>query len=305
MAELASLDARSPLSPRPSRSTRSGLSPRPGLAPRRAAMLRSVVLHAVVVLGALVMLFPFVWAVVTSISPGSGLSATPSLVPENPSSAAYQQLFTDLPFARVIANSMGLAVATTVAQVLTSAMAAYAFSRLPFRGSGVVFALYLMTMMIPLQVLIVPLFVEMKALGLIDSYLGALLPSLASGFGVFLLRQAVNQVPRELDEAATLDGAGHLRIFTHVIVPNIRPAMATLTVFAFMSSWNSFLWPLIILRSSQLQTLPVALQALQGQYTTQWDVVMAGSVVSILPMLALYLFAQKYVVQGVASSGLK
>lgn len=272
---------------------------------RRADVVRSVALHAVVVLGALAMLFPFAWALVTSISPGSGLSATPRLIPDNPGLSAYQQLFTDLPFGRVVLNSLAIAVVATIAQIVTSSMAAYAFSRLPFRGSGVVFAMYLVTMMIPFQVLIVPLFVEMKALGQVDSYLGAILPSLASGFGVFLLRQAVNQVPRELDEAATLDGAGHLRIFTQVILPNIRPAIATLTVFAFMASWNSFLWPLIILRSQDVQTLPVALQALQGQYTTQWDVVMAGSVVSILPMLALYVVAQKYVVQGVASSGLK
>ncbi|GHS87080.1 sugar ABC transporter permease [Actinomycetota bacterium] len=272
---------------------------------RRSDRARSITLHTVVILGALVMLFPFVWALVTSISPGSGLSATPRIIPENPSLAAYAQLFGDLPFVRVALNSLGLAVTATVAQLVTSAMAAYAFSRLPFRGSGAVFAGYLVTMMIPFQVLIVPLFVEMKSLGLVDTYLGALLPTLASGFGVFLLRQAVNQVPRELDEAATIDGAGHLRIFARIVVPNIRPALATLTVFAFMSSWNSFLWPLIILRSQELQTLPVALQALQGQYTTQWDVVMAGSVVSILPMLALYIFAQKYVVQGVASSGLK
>lgn len=276
--------------------------------PRRAGagrVTRSAVLHVVVILGALVMLFPFAWAVVTSVSSGAGLSGTPSLVPEDPTLDAYRTLFTQLPFGRAVANSVGLAVATTLAQVATSAMAAYAFSRLPFRGSNLVFALYLGTMMIPFQVLIVPLFVEMKALGLIDTYLGALLPTLASGFGVFLLRQAVNQVPRELDEAATLDGAGHLRIFTRVVLPNIRPAMATFTVFAFMSSWNAFLWPLIILRSAELKTLPVALQALQGQFTTQWDVVMAGSVVSILPMLALYVFAQKYVVQGVASTGLK
>ncbi|HTN59168.1 MAG TPA: carbohydrate ABC transporter permease, partial [Protaetiibacter sp.] len=157
----------------------------------------------------------------------------------------------------------------------------------------------------PLQVLIVPLFVELKTLGLINTYLGALLPTFASAFGIFLLRQAVNQVPRELDEAATLDGAGHFRIFWQVILPNIRPALATLTVFAFMGSWNSFLWPLVVLRAPELQTLPVALAGLQGQYTTEWDIVMAGSVVSVLPMLALYVFAQKYVVQGVANSGLK
>jgi multiple sugar transport system permease protein len=154
-------------------------------------------------------------------------------------------------------------------------------------------------------VLIVPLFVELKTFGLIDSYLGALLPSFASAFGIFLLRQAINQVPRELDEAATLDGAGHFRIFASVILPNIGPALATLVVFSFMNSWNSFLWPLIVLRSPELQTLPIALAGLQGQYTSDWDVIMAGSVVSILPMLALYIFAQRYVIQGVAGSGLK
>jgi multiple sugar transport system permease protein len=198
-----------------------------------------------------------------------------------------------------------LAAITTVAQLFTSATAGYAFSRLPFRGQNAVFAVYLATMMIPLQVLIVPLFVELKTFGLLNSYLGALLPTFASAFGIFLLRQAINQVPRELDEAATLDGAGHFRIFGSVILPNIRPALATLTVFSFMGSWNSFLWPLVVLRRPELQTLPIALSGLQGQYTTEWDIIMAGSVVSVLPMLALYIFAQKYVIQGVASSGIK
>jgi multiple sugar transport system permease protein len=275
------------------------------MSPPDRALLGSIVLHVVVVAGALAMFFPFLWTIVTSLTPGAGLTLTPSLVPENASLEAYWRLFAERPFGRIILNSLGLAAATTLVQLLTSATAAYAFSRLPFRGRGVVFAVYLATMMIPLQVLIVPLFVELKTLGLIDTYLGALLPTFASAFGIFLLRQAVNQVPRELDEAATLDGAGHFRIFWQVILPNIRPALATLTVFAFMGSWNSFLWPLVVLRSPELQTLPVALAGLQGQYTTQWDIVMAGSVVSVLPMLALYVFAQKYVIQGVASSGLK
>jgi multiple sugar transport system permease protein len=264
-----------------------------------------IVLHVAIVAGALVMFFPFLWTLITSISPGVGLTVTPALWPENPSFEAYRTLFTELPFARVVGNSILLAVVTTLVQLVTSTTAAYAFSRLPFRGNGIVFAIYLATMMIPLQVLIVPLFVELKAFGLLNTYLGALLPTFASAFGIFLLRQAINQVPRELDEAATLDGAGHFRIFWTIILPNIRPALATLTVFAFMGSWNSFLWPLVVLRTPELQTLPIALASLQGQYTTQWDVIMAGSVVSILPMLALYIFAQKYVIQGVASSGIK
>lgn len=271
----------------------------------RALPWKGILLHAVIVAGAAVMFFPFLWTIVTSLTPGAGLTFTPSLIPTDPSLEAYARLFTERPFLRIVANSLGLAIVTTLVQLFTSATAAYAFSRLPFRGRGVVFAVYLATMMIPLQVLIVPLFVELKAFGLLNTYLGALLPTFASAFGIFLLRQAVNQVPRELDEAATLDGAGHFRIFGSIILPNIRPALATLAVFAFMGSWNSFLWPLVVLRKPELQTLPVALAGLQGQYTTAWDIVMAGSVVSILPMLALYLFAQRYVVQGVASSGIK
>ena len=267
--------------------------------------LGAILLHVVIIFGALVMFFPFLWTIITSITPGAGLSVTPSLFPDNPSFAAYEKLFTERPFGRVVLNSLVLAVITTVVQLFTSATAGYAFSRLPFKGRTVVFGVYLATMMVPLQVLIVPLFVELKTFGLLNTYLGALLPTFASAFGIFLLRQAVNQVPRELDEAATLDGAGHFRIFWTVILPNIRPALATLVVFAFMGSWNSFLWPLVVLRKPELQTLPIALAGLQGQYTTEWDIVMAGSVVSVLPMLALYIFAQKYVIQGVASSGIK
>jgi len=258
-----------------------------------------------VALGAVVMFFPFFWTIITSISSGAGLSATPQLIPDDPSLDAYVELFRNTPFARVVANSIGLAVATTLAQLVTGSLAAYAFSRLPFRGSNLVFAVYLATMMIPVQVLIVPLFIEMKTLGLLNTYLGALLPGISSAFGVFLLRQAMNAVPRELDEAAKIDGASHFRIFGTIVLPLVGPALATLSVFAFMSSWNSFLWPLIVLRSAELQTLPIALAGLQGQYTTQWDVIMAGSVVSILPMVAIYLFAQRFIIQGVASSGIK
>jgi multiple sugar transport system permease protein len=278
------------------------------LAPRRMPareLTGWIILHVVIVLGAVAMFFPFFWTLITSISPGVGLTIAPTLIPENPSLLAYQRLFSELPFLRIIGNSLLLAAVTTVIQLVTSSTAAYAFSRLPFRGRSVVFAVYLATMMIPLQVLIVPLFVELKSFGLLNTYLGALLPTFASAFGIFLLRQAINQVPRELDEAAMLDGAGHFRTFFSIVLPNIRPALATLTVFAFMGSWNSFLWPLVVLRKPELQTLPIALAGLQGQYTTEWDIIMAGSVVSILPMLALYIFAQKYVIQGVASSGIK
>jgi multiple sugar transport system permease protein len=264
-----------------------------------------VSLYAVLIVGALIMVFPFIWTFVTSISPGASLTTTPKLIPDNPSLAPYAELFQRVPFGQVILNSVLIAVVSTVFQLVTSSMAAYVFARMPFRGRGAIFVLYLATLMIPFQVLIVPLFVEMKSLGLINTYVGAILPTIASAFGVFLLRQAISTVPYELDQAATLDGAGHFRVFFQIVLPLVRPALATLAVFGFLNTWNSFLWPLIILRDPAMQTLPVALSSLQGQFSTQWDVLMAGSVVSIIPMFALYVFAQKYIVQGVAGAGLK
>ncbi|MDR1393508.1 MAG: carbohydrate ABC transporter permease [Bifidobacteriaceae bacterium] len=274
---------------------------RPALGSRWAQGL----LFGVVSVGAAAMFFPFLWTLITSISSRIGVSAKPSLIPQDPSLDAYRQLFTELPFGRVVLNSLGIAFIVTVCQVLTSALAGYAFMRLPFRGRGIIFAAYLATMMVPGQVLLVPQFVIMKDLGLVDTYPGVILPSVASVFGVFLFRQAIDAVPRDLDEAARLDGAGHFRIFWQVILPLLGPTTATLSVFAFMGSWNSFLWPLVILRSREMQTLPLALAGLQGQYTTHWDLLMAGSVISIVPMLIIYLFAQKYVVRGVAGAGLK
>ncbi|WP_166354719.1 carbohydrate ABC transporter permease [Phytoactinopolyspora limicola] len=269
-----------------------------------ALRIRKISLFAMLGLGAFVMLFPFAWTVITSITPGAGLSS-PTLIPEEPGFDAYRTLLDTLPFWRIMANSLVIAVAATLLQLLTSAMAAYAFARLEFPGRNALFVVYLATLMVPMQVLVVPLFIQMRTFNLVDTYAALIAPSIASAFGVFLLRQAVAQVPRELDEAAIIDGAGHIRVFTMVILPLIRPALATFAVLAFMSSWNSFLWPLVIIRSPEFMTLPLGLSTLHGQFTTAWDVVMAGSVVSIIPIAVLYLAAQKYVIQGVARSGLK
>jgi multiple sugar transport system permease protein len=262
-------------------------------------------LYIGVTVGAAVMLFPFLWTLVTSITPEGSLSGGPTLLVKNPTLNAYRALMDAMPMWRIILNSLGIAIISTSLQLITGSMAGYGFGRLKFRGKNVVFALYLATLMVPLQVLVVPLFIEMKMLNLQDTYMALLAPSVASAFGVFLLKQAVEGVPRELDEAATLDGAGHLRIFTLIVLPLIRPALATVAVFAFMGSWNSFLWPLVVIRSPEFMTLPLGLSTLQGQFTTQWDVVMAGSVVSIVPIAIVYLLAQRHIIAGVATTGIK
>lgn len=272
---------------------------------RRRVTPGRIALYAGVTLGAVVMLFPFLWTVITSITPNGTLAGGPSLVVKNPTLDAYSTLVASMPIWRIVANSFGIALAATVLQMITGSMAAYAFGRLEFRGKNIIFGLYLATLMIPLQVLVVPLFIEMTRLHVQDTYFALLAPSIAAAFGIFLLKQAVEGIPRELDEAATIDGAGHLRIFGWIVLPLIRPALATLAVFAFMSSWNSFLWPLVAIRSPELMTLPLGLSTLQGQFTTQWNVVMAGSVVSIIPIAIVYLFAQRYIIAGMAHTGLK
>jgi multiple sugar transport system permease protein len=151
----------------------------------------------------------------------------------------------------------------------------------------------------------VPLFIEMRELRLVDTYAGLILPTLVSSFGVFMLRQAFLALPRELDEAAFVDGAGHFRVFARVLLPLITPALATFAVFAFMSSWNAFLWPLVIAQTEQHMTLPVGLSLLLGRYSPAWNVIMAGSALSALPILALYVFAQRYVVRGITHTGIK
>ncbi|CAN5292294.1 carbohydrate ABC transporter permease [soil metagenome] len=277
----------------------------PPSARRRRVTPGRITLYAGVTLGAVVMLFPFLWTVITSITPNGTLAGGPSLVVKNPTLDAYSTLVASMPIWRIVANSFGIALAATVLQMITGSMAAYAFGRLEFRGKNIIFGLYLATLMIPLQVLVVPLFIEMTRLHVQDTYFALLAPSIAAAFGIFLLKQAVEGIPRELDEAATIDGAGHLRIFGWIVLPLIRPALATLAVFAFMSSWNSFLWPLVAIRSPELMTLPLGLSTLEGQFTTQWNVVMAGSVVSIIPIAIVYLFAQRYIIAGMAHTGLK
>jgi multiple sugar transport system permease protein len=276
---------------------------------RRAAFTRSlrrVPLYVALTAGAVATLFPFVWMVSTSLKPDLELFKTPpQLIPHELVTGNYGRVAELMPIWRFAVNSIVVAVVATVLQVLTSAMAAYAFARLQFRGRDALFLLYLATLMVPFQVVVVPLFIEMRYLGLVDTYPGLILPAIASAFGTFLLRQAFLSVPRELEEAAFVDGAGHWRVFWKIGLPLIRPALAAFAVFAFMASWNSFLWPLVIVSSQDLMTLPLGLANLHGQYTTQWNLVMAGTTISVVPILVVYLLAQRHIVAGVAMSGLK
>lgn len=268
--------------------------------------LRRVAVYVLLAAGAALTLFPFAWMVSTSLKSDLAVFRTPpQLIPHPFRPSNYTSVADVFPIWRLLFNSVVVAIVSVVAQVFTGATAGYAFARMKFRGSGFLFLLYLATLMVPFQVTIVPLFIEMRELGLVDSYAGLILPTIASAFGTFLMRQSFMTLPRELEEAAFVDGAGQWRVFWQVVLPLSKPALATFAIFAFISSWNSFLWPLVIVSSTHLMTLPVGLANLQGERVTAWNLVMAGTTISVVPIVAVYLIAQKHIVRGFATTGLK
>lgn len=264
--------------------------------------------YAAMVLLLVVMVLPFAWMFSTSLkSQEYILQTTPQLIPDPLTFDSYTRLAERIDLARTAFNSMFVAVAGTIGQILVSAMAAFAFSRLQWRGRDVVFLLYLATMMIPAVVLVIPQFILIRSLGWMNSYAALIVPGLFSAFGTFLLRQSFLQLPKDFEEAAFVDGASHFTIFWRITLPLSKPALATLSIFSFMGLWNAYLYPLFVARRPEVMTLPVALAALQGgqRTLTEWNIVMAGAVVTVLPILLVYLLAQRWFVRGVVSSGIK
>lgn len=265
-----------------------------------------VLVYLALAAGALAMIFPFAWMVSTSLTSDAQLFATPpQLIPEPARPENYSRVFDTFPIGRFALNSAIVAVVSTALQLLTSAMGAYAFARIRFPGREALFVVYLATLMIPMQVLAVPLFIEMRMLGQVNSYGGLILPGIASAFGTFLLRQYFLTLPVELEEAARIDGASRWTVFWRIVLPLSGPALATFGVFAFMASWNAFLWPLLVVSDTEMMTLPVGLSNLRGRFVTEWNLVMAGATVSVIPIVIVYLAAQRYVVRGIALSGIK
>lgn len=277
-----------------------------GRASRVPAATSRLAYYAILVAGAAVMTLPFLWMLSTSLkSDQYVLTMPPEFFPQPLVLESYVRLAELFPIARMFCNSVILATATMLGQLLTSSMAAYAFARMRFRGGNTVFLFYLATLMIPFQVTVTPLFILMRFLGWIDTYQGLILPGIFSAFGTFLLRQYFLSIPRELEEAAFIDGASHWTVYWRIVVPLARPALGTLAVFAFMQSWNAFLWPLFVIRHPEMMTLPVGLATLHGRWLTRWNLVMAGSVITVIPMIIVFILAQRHFVRGIVLSGLK
>lgn len=254
--------------------------------------------------GALLMCGPFAWMLSTSLKPSSEVfKFPPQLFTGNPQPANYLRIFTAIPFGRAIINSLIVATGVTALQLLVCSMAAYAFACLRFRGREALFLLYLAALMVPPQVTLIPNFILVRNLGWIDSYQGLILPFAFSSFGTFLLRQYMKTIPAELVEAARIDGANHFQIYLTLILPLARPALGALAIFTFVAQWNSFLWPLITTTKPEMQVTTVALATLQGQFNTDWPLLMTGSVLAIVPMLVIFALGNRSFIAGITSSG--
>lgn len=262
--------------------------------------------YVVSIVLAVIALIPFLWMISTSLKSRGALMSIPiEWIPAEPTLDGYAKVFSRFPFLRTIGNSLLISVAYTLITLISASMAAFAFAKLRFRGSGAILSVYIATMMIPTQVTMIPLFVVMNRLGLIDSYASVILPSMFKPFAVFLLVQQMKTIPNDYIDAARIDGAGLFQTYRKVALPLCIPTLATLAVTTFMVSWNDYLWPLLMLTDRNKMTLPIALSTLNGQYSTEYNVLMAGSLISMIPIIIIYIAAQKQFKSGLMAGGIK
>ncbi|WP_298575179.1 carbohydrate ABC transporter permease [uncultured Luteimonas sp.] len=249
---------------------------------------------------------PLLWMLSVSLMPrGEASHFPPPFLPSTATLDSYRELFASTGIGRNFANSLLVSLAITALSLLLNTMAGYAFAKLRFAGRERIFQLLLAALVVPAQVAMLPLFLLMKQLGLVNSYWGVIIPGMASVFGIFLVRQYARSIPDELIEAARIDGAGEARIFFRIVLPLLKPVLVTLATFTFMGAWNDFMWPLIVLTDQQHYTLPVALAALSREHIMDVELMMAGAVVTVLPVLALFLLLQRYYIQGLLLGSVK
>ena len=273
---------------------------------RRSTTTRKVLGYTTLVILALVAAVPLLWMISTSLKDnGSVFSYPPRWFPSELKFSNYTSLWHDLPMTRWLINTFAVSTIVVTVQLLTCSMAAYAFARLRFRFREPIFYLFLASLMVPYQVTLIPAFVLISKLNWIDTYQGLIIPQLSTPFGIFLLRQFFLSLPKELEEAARLDGASYWRIYRTILLPLSKPALLAFGVFSFVGMWGDFLWPLIVINSPDKMTLTVGLNYLNSSYTTDWTRLMAGDVISLLPLMVVYGLAQRHFIEGISMTGLK
>src|SRR5947207_4340940 len=268
--------------------------------------ISQIVLYVLLVIGALIALLPMLWMLSASFMPtGEASTYPPHLIPSRITLLHYRELFTRLNVGRYLLNSALIAVTVTAISLVINSMAGYAFAKLRFRGRDRTFRILSLGLVLPVQVAMLPLFLLMKNLHLINTYWGVIIPGMARIFGIFLLRQYALSIPDDMLDAARIDGAPELRIYGEVVVPGILPILATLAIWTFLATWNDFMWPLIVLSDEARYTLPVALANLSGEHVQDTELMMSGAVVTVLPVFLAFLFLQRYYIQGIMAGSTK
>ena len=267
---------------------------------------RSALKYLVLVGGAFLMVFPFFWMIIASLMTAGEIQMRPPVwLPASPQFSNYSDLAQSIPIGRLYFNSLFTSGIIVLGVLLSSSLAGFAFAKYRFPGRELLFYLILATMMIPFFVTLIPVFFIVRQLGWIDTYQGLVVPGLASAYGIFLMRQFMVTVPDELIDAARIDGASEPMIYWRIVIPLVKPALATLGTFTFIGAWNNFLWPLLVLNSRELFTLPLGINSLRSLYADNTNLLMAGTAVAVLPMLLLFVFLQRYFIKGIALTGLK
>lgn len=279
-------------------------------APKRkkktGSVIRRVLLYILLIIIGITMVVPFLWMISTSLKEQyDAIKIPPVWVPVPPRFENYVQVFTEQPMLQFMLNTLKIVFFVVLGQLFFSSLAAYSFARIRFQGRSVMFFFYIGTLMVPAQVTLIPTYVIFAKANLIDTHFPLILPAFFSAFGVFLLRQFFISLPKEMEEAAEIDGCNPFTTYWRIMLPLVVPAMLTLGVFTLMNTWNDYLGPLIYLTSPEKYTMTLGIAFFKGIYTTQWNLVMAGSVISVIPILAAYLCAQKYFIEGIAFSGVK
>jgi len=273
---------------------------------RQRQRMTQILLYTLLIIGAVLAMLPMVWMVSASVMPsGEASTFPPHFFPTSVTFAHYTDLFTRLDLGRNLLNSAFVSLVVTFASLFINSLAGYAFAKLRFRGRDRLFRMLSMGLVLPVQVAMLPLFLLLKNLGLINTYWGVIIPGLASIFGIFLVRQYALSIPDEMLDAARVDGASEFRIFWSIVVPGIMPILATLSIWTFLATWNDFMWPLIVLADASHYTLPVALANLSGEHVQDTELMMAGSVLTVIPVMLVFLFLQRYYIQGVMAGSVK
>lgn len=271
-----------------------------------SAIVRKVLLYALLIIIGIIMVVPFLWMISTSLKEQyDTVKIPPVWIPNPPRWQNYVDLFTQQPMLQFMLNTIKIVFFVVLGQLFFSSLAAYSFARIKFKGRTVMFFFYIATLMVPGQVTMIPTYLMFAKVGLVDNHIVLILPAFFSAFGVFLLRQFFMSLPKELEEAAEIDGCNPFTTYYRIMLPLIVPAMLTLGVFTLMNTWNDYMGPLIYLTTPEKYTMTLGIAYFKGVYTTQWNLVMAGSVLSVIPILVAYLCAQKYFVEGIAFSGVK